>query len=35
MKSIAILALLGNVSAVKFLGDNDPVWADSQLMKTA
>jgi len=35
MKSIAIMALLGYTNAVKFLGDEAPVWQDSQLMKTA
>ena len=35
MKSIAVMALLGSVSAVKFLGDEAPVWDNSQLMKTA
>jgi len=35
MKSIAIMALLGCTNAVKFLGDEAPVWQDSQLMKTA
>ena len=35
MKSIAVLALLGSVSAMKFLGDEAPVWEDSQLVKTA
>merc|ERR1712086_1182369 len=35
MKTIAILALLGNVSAIKFLGDEAPVWYDSKLMKDA
>merc|ERR1719230_620083 len=35
MKSIAILALLGVVSANKFLGDSAPVWDDSTLMKQA
>ncbi len=35
MKSIAILALLGHVSAIRFLGDAAPVWDDSILMKQA
>lgn len=35
MKTIAIMALLGSVSAVRFLGDAAPVWDDSQLMKSA
>lgn len=35
MKSIAVMALLGSVSAVKFLGDEAPVWDNSQLMKSA
>ena len=35
MKSIAIMALLGLVSAEKFLGDEAPVWQDSQLFKQA
>ena len=35
MKSIAIMALLGLVSAEKFLGDEAPVWGDSLLIKEA
>ena len=32
---IAILALLGSASAIRFLGDQAPVWDDSLLVKEA
>jgi len=35
MKSFAVMALLGLVSAEKFLGDEAPVWQDSKLFKEA
>ena len=35
MKYFAIMALLGAVSAVKFVDENAPVWKDSALIKTS
>ena len=32
---VAVLALFGSVSAVKFLGDEAPVWEDSKVMQDA
>ena len=35
MKYLTIIALLGAVSAVKFLGDSAPEWKDSELEKSS